>query len=76
MHYIVDFEGKDEWDAFEAMVEWYGEEGANKIFGHVREAIAEGAPPELCRIAFALSGVEGYPVEVFLERYHPECHRH
>lgn len=76
MHYIIDFTGKSEWDAFEAMVEWYGEEGANEMFGHVREAIAAGVPPELCRIAFALSGVEGYPVEAFLERYHPECRRH
>ena len=63
MHYEIDFEGKDEWDAYES-----GEEAANRTFGHVHEAIAAG----ICRIAFALSGVEGYPVE----RYHPECRRH
>jgi hypothetical protein len=69
MSYIEKYD--DEWEAFEGVVKWLGEGQANVVFGVLRQAIDEGAPPGTIRLGFALQGVEGYPVKAFLDRYYP-----
>ncbi len=55
-----------EWDAFQSIVSWLGEDTANKIFGTMR---SESMTPAQARFYWSFAGVQGFPVECWINRY-------
>ena len=56
--------------ALQDMADWFDAE-ANERFGKIHELCQTAENRAIVRFACALSGVQGYPVTAFLDRYYP-----